>query len=146
MSLVFRVVLMRLHPILSSLDLADSTFPRLLSSMSRGMNTKVQLSKLILNASSCSTPKEPSLQPASATKGQVMKLRSWVRRIYRSSATLQCVYQFFFTGTEAVVYDIEYISLLLEGSAPINYWGFSYGTIIGQYLVQIIPPNRLGKI
>ncbi|KAH8830057.1 hypothetical protein DL96DRAFT_914986 [Flagelloscypha sp. PMI_526] len=51
-----------------------------------------------------------------------------------------------FMGTEAVVHDIDYISRLLEGSAPINYWGFSYGTVIGQYLIQIIPPNRLGKI
>lgn len=25
-------------------------------------------------------------------------------------------------------------------------WGFSYGSIIGQYMVQILPPERLGRI
>lgn len=25
-------------------------------------------------------------------------------------------------------------------------WGISYGTVIGQYMVKILPPERLGKI
>ena len=25
-------------------------------------------------------------------------------------------------------------------------WGFSYGTVIGQYMINILPPQRLGRI
>jgi hypothetical protein len=25
-------------------------------------------------------------------------------------------------------------------------WGISYGTIIGQYLIKILPPNRVGRV
>ncbi|TFK52703.1 hypothetical protein OE88DRAFT_1678891 [Heliocybe sulcata] len=50
-------------------------------------------------------------------------------------------------GTEAVVHDIDILSKLIDGDdAPINYWGWSYGTVIGQYMLAILPPERLGRI
>ncbi|TFK48608.1 hypothetical protein OE88DRAFT_481665 [Heliocybe sulcata] len=50
-------------------------------------------------------------------------------------------------GTEAVVYDIDTLSKLIDGDdIPINYWGWSYGTVIGQYMLAILPPERLGRI
>ncbi|KDQ62913.1 hypothetical protein JAAARDRAFT_188552 [Jaapia argillacea MUCL 33604] len=50
-------------------------------------------------------------------------------------------------GTEAVIRDIDSLSKIIEGeNARINYWGFSYGTIVGQYLVKILPPSRIGRI
>ncbi|EPQ60477.1 alpha/beta-hydrolase [Gloeophyllum trabeum ATCC 11539] len=52
-----------------------------------------------------------------------------------------------YSGTEAVVRDIDAMSKLIEGEdARINFWGFSYGTIIGQYLVKILPPHRIGRV
>ncbi|EPQ57573.1 hypothetical protein GLOTRDRAFT_137872 [Gloeophyllum trabeum ATCC 11539] len=52
-----------------------------------------------------------------------------------------------FMGTEAVVHDIDTMVKAFDGeNALINYWGWSYGTIIGQYMVQILPPERLGRI
>jgi hypothetical protein len=70
-------------------------------------------------------------------------------------------------GTEAVARDIDTMSKAIEGdSTPINCAPFfgafiftapteymtildvtgSYGTIIGQYLIQIFPPARIGRI
>jgi hypothetical protein len=69
-------------------------------------------------------------------------------------------------GTEAVVRDIDTMSKAIEGdSAPINCEpcqilrlsiatkpmtttdaAVSYGTAIGQYLIQILPPARIGRI
>ena len=41
-------------------------------------------------------------------------------------------------GTATVVRDLERIHRTLEGDdAPINFWGFSYGTIVGSYLVNM---------
>ena len=41
-------------------------------------------------------------------------------------------------GTATVVRDLEYMSRLIEGeNAPVNFWGFSYGTIIGNYFVNM---------
>ncbi|KZT30140.1 hypothetical protein NEOLEDRAFT_1054630 [Neolentinus lepideus HHB14362 ss-1] len=52
-----------------------------------------------------------------------------------------------YLGTEAVVHDIDYLSKVIEGkNARINFWGFSYGTIIGQYMIDMLPPERIGKI
>lgn len=52
-----------------------------------------------------------------------------------------------YVGTEAVVRDLDLISRLIDGEdAKINYWGLSYGTVIGQYLTSIVPPARLGRI
>lgn len=71
----------------------------------------------------------------------------------------------FFVGTENVVKDIDFLARAIEGSdAPINCmpfmcwaklrqltaryidWGFSYGTMIGQYMVKILPAERLGRL
>ncbi|KAL8291844.1 hypothetical protein RQP46_002102 [Phenoliferia psychrophenolica] len=52
-----------------------------------------------------------------------------------------------FVGTQSVVKDIDFLSRTLDGpDSRINFWGFSYGTIIGQYLTAIIPPERLGRV
>ncbi|EIN12791.1 acid protease [Punctularia strigosozonata HHB-11173 SS5] len=52
-----------------------------------------------------------------------------------------------FVGTDYVVRDIDYLANLIEGEdKPINYWGFSYGTVIGQYLIKLLPPARIGRI
>ncbi|KAH9848513.1 Alpha/Beta hydrolase protein [Lenzites betulinus] len=51
-----------------------------------------------------------------------------------------------YMGTTNVVRDIDYITTLLEGEdALINFYGFSYGTIIGQYLVNMFP-ERVGRV
>lgn len=52
-----------------------------------------------------------------------------------------------FVGTQAVVHDIDHMSKLIDGPhARVNFWGLSYGTIIGQYLVAILPPDRIGRV
>jgi len=52
-----------------------------------------------------------------------------------------------YIGTEAVVRDIDFMSRKINGDRePIGYWGFSYGTAIGQYLVKILPPERIGHV
>ena len=41
-------------------------------------------------------------------------------------------------GTATVVRDLEYLSRIIEGDdAPVNFWGFSYGTAIGSYFVNM---------
>ncbi len=41
---------------------------------------------------------------------------------------------------------LRYLSTLLDGpNAPINYWGFSYGTTVGTYLTAMFP-DRVGKV
>lgn len=43
-----------------------------------------------------------------------------------------------YISTTATVRDIDRIYRALEGDdVPINYWGFSYGTLIGSYLVNM---------
>jgi hypothetical protein len=72
-----------------------------------------------------------------------------------------------FVGTEFFIRDLDFISQLIEGEKkPLNCtsssyirlrvysscawasldWGVSYGTVIGQTLVKMLPPHRLGKI
>lgn len=52
-----------------------------------------------------------------------------------------------FVGTEAVVHDIDFMSKAFDGDdAPVNYFGTSYGSLLGQYLVQILPPERIGRV
>lgn len=52
-----------------------------------------------------------------------------------------------FVGTEAVVRDIDHLARVIDGPmAKINFWGFSYGTVIGQWLVSILPPDRIGRV
>ncbi|KAF8333063.1 Alpha/Beta hydrolase protein [Cantharellus anzutake] len=51
-----------------------------------------------------------------------------------------------YVGTTAVVRDIIGMANLFDGpEAPVNYWGFSYGTIIGSYLVNMFP-HRVGHV
>ncbi|THG99485.1 hypothetical protein EW026_g2874 [Hermanssonia centrifuga] len=51
-----------------------------------------------------------------------------------------------YMGTSTVVRDIDFITTQLEGEdALINYWGGSYGSILGQYLVNMLP-NRVGRV
>ena len=41
-------------------------------------------------------------------------------------------------GTATVVRDLELIHRTLEGDdAPVNFWGFSYGTVVGAYFVNM---------
>ncbi|KAF8522995.1 TAP-like protein-domain-containing protein [Gautieria morchelliformis] len=49
-------------------------------------------------------------------------------------------------GTVTVVRDLEYLSRIIEGDdSPVNFWGFSYGTAIGSYFVNMFP-NRVGRV
>lgn len=51
-----------------------------------------------------------------------------------------------YMGTSTVVRDIDFITTQLEGpEAFINFYGFSYGTILGQYLVNMFP-DRIGRV
>ncbi|GJJ11156.1 hypothetical protein Clacol_005387 [Clathrus columnatus] len=49
-------------------------------------------------------------------------------------------------GTATVVRDIEFINNIIQGENNlINFWGFSYGTIIGSYLVNMFP-DKVGRV
>ncbi|KAH8923445.1 hypothetical protein BT69DRAFT_159775 [Atractiella rhizophila] len=51
-----------------------------------------------------------------------------------------------YMGTSTVVRDMDFITKALEGDdALINFWGGSYGSILGQYLVNMLP-DRLGRV
>ncbi|KAJ7148751.1 TAP-like protein-domain-containing protein [Mycena crocata] len=51
-----------------------------------------------------------------------------------------------FMSTTTTIYDMEEISRVLEGeNALINFWGGSYGTIVGAYLGNMLP-HKAGKI
>ncbi|KAG8931574.1 hypothetical protein FRC02_002502 [Tulasnella sp. 418] len=51
-----------------------------------------------------------------------------------------------YIGTTAVVRDMVAMADALEGpDKPVNYWGFSYGTTIGSYFVNMFP-NRVGRV
>ncbi|KAF8582474.1 alpha/beta-hydrolase [Ramaria rubella] len=51
-----------------------------------------------------------------------------------------------YMGTAAVVRDMVYLSECLESpEVKINYWGFSYGTVIGNYFVNMFP-ERVGRV
>ncbi|KAF7304324.1 hypothetical protein HMN09_00834200 [Mycena chlorophos] len=51
-----------------------------------------------------------------------------------------------YMSTTMTIYDMEEISRVLEGEkAPINFWGGSYGTIVGTYLANMLP-HKAGKI
>lgn len=52
-----------------------------------------------------------------------------------------------FMSTSTVVRDIEEMSRVLEGpDTPINFFGGSYGTILGAYLVNMLPPEKVGRV
>jgi len=51
-----------------------------------------------------------------------------------------------YMGTSTVVRDIEEMSRIFEGEdAPINFFGGSYGTVLGAYLVNMIP-EKIGRV
>ncbi|EJD54339.1 hypothetical protein AURDEDRAFT_156120 [Auricularia subglabra TFB-10046 SS5] len=51
-----------------------------------------------------------------------------------------------YMGTATVVRDIEYMASLFDGpGAPIHFFGGSYGTILGAYLVNMLP-DRAGRV
>ncbi|KAG8933401.1 hypothetical protein FRC02_011936 [Tulasnella sp. 418] len=51
-----------------------------------------------------------------------------------------------FVGTVATVKDLVALADVIEGPGnPIRYWGFSYGTVIGSYLLDLFP-NRVGRV
>ncbi|KAG9092623.1 hypothetical protein FRC06_011854 [Ceratobasidium sp. 370] len=53
---------------------------------------------------------------------------------------------FQYMGTTAVVRDMVALHDYLEGAdKPINYWGFSYGTLIGVYFANMFP-KRVGRV
>jgi len=50
-----------------------------------------------------------------------------------------------FVGTSTVVRDLELLARTLEGDKPVNYWGFSYGTVVGSYFTNMFP-DRVGRV
>ncbi|KAI9056407.1 alpha/beta-hydrolase [Trametes sanguinea] len=51
-----------------------------------------------------------------------------------------------YMGTVNIARDIEFMTSLLDGEgAPINYYGLSYGTVLGQFLVNLFP-DRVGRV
>uniref|UniRef100_A0A0W0FJM3 AB hydrolase-1 domain-containing protein n=1 Tax=Moniliophthora roreri TaxID=221103 RepID=A0A0W0FJM3_MONRR len=51
-----------------------------------------------------------------------------------------------YMGSVTVARDIEYMSRILEGQdAKVNYWGESYGSVIGSFLVNMFP-ERIGHV
>ncbi|QRV81714.1 Abhydrolase domain-containing protein [Ceratobasidium sp. AG-Ba] len=53
---------------------------------------------------------------------------------------------FQYVGTAAVVRDLVALNDYLEApDKPVNFWGFSYGTAVGLYLVNMFP-DRVGRV
>ncbi|KDQ17322.1 hypothetical protein BOTBODRAFT_30140 [Botryobasidium botryosum FD-172 SS1] len=50
-----------------------------------------------------------------------------------------------YVGTAATVRDMVSLADTIEGKGLINYWGISYGTIVGSYFVNMFP-DRVGKV
>ncbi|QRV74200.1 Abhydrolase domain-containing protein [Ceratobasidium sp. AG-Ba] len=49
-------------------------------------------------------------------------------------------------GTATVVRDLERLSQVIEGpETPVNFWGFSYGTVVERYFVNMFP-HRVGNV
>lgn len=46
----------------------------------------------------------------------------------------------------STVRNVSCISLNCCSLASYLVWGFSYGTVVGQYMVKVLPPERLGRI
>ncbi|KAF8598570.1 hypothetical protein BDV93DRAFT_609757 [Ceratobasidium sp. AG-I] len=54
-------------------------------------------------------------------------------------------YMLKYIGTPANVRDMVALHDYLEGDKPINYWGVSYGTILGSFFVNMFP-KRVGRV
>ncbi|CAE6466765.1 unnamed protein product [Rhizoctonia solani] len=52
---------------------------------------------------------------------------------------------FQYIGTAATVRDMVAMHDVLEGSEKINFWGMSYGTVVGAYFVNMFP-DRVGRV
>ncbi|CAE6378531.1 unnamed protein product [Rhizoctonia solani] len=50
-----------------------------------------------------------------------------------------------YIGTAATVRDMVALHDYLEGTQSINYWGISYGTILGSYFINMFP-ERVGRV
>ncbi|KAG8722899.1 hypothetical protein FRC09_005503 [Ceratobasidium sp. 395] len=50
-----------------------------------------------------------------------------------------------YMGTAATARDMVSLHDYLEGTNEINYWGFSYGTLLGNYFVNMFP-DRVGRV
>ncbi|KAF8598572.1 hypothetical protein BDV93DRAFT_561172, partial [Ceratobasidium sp. AG-I] len=50
-----------------------------------------------------------------------------------------------YIGTPASVRDMVALHDYLEGDKPINYWGISYGTVVGSFFVNMFP-KRVGRV
>ncbi|CAE7136267.1 unnamed protein product [Rhizoctonia solani] len=50
-----------------------------------------------------------------------------------------------YVGTAATVRDMVALHDYLEGDKPINYWGISYGSILGNFFVNMFP-KRVGRV
>ncbi|QRV76524.1 alpha/beta hydrolase family protein [Ceratobasidium sp. AG-Ba] len=51
-----------------------------------------------------------------------------------------------YMGTTTVARDIDFMSKIIDGpNASINYYGGSYGTILGSYLINMFP-DRVGRV
>ncbi|CAE6456295.1 unnamed protein product [Rhizoctonia solani] len=77
--------------------------------------------------------------------GQVDKSDDLLWRIGEQCATYNPD-MFQYVGTAATVRDMVAMHDALEGSGkPINFWGMSYGTVVGMYFVNMFP-DRVGQV
>ncbi|KAM0751590.1 hypothetical protein T439DRAFT_379701 [Meredithblackwellia eburnea MCA 4105] len=79
-------------------------------------------------------------------KTQIIRKRSTISALFGRCAdkTGEAVS---YMGTLNVVKDLDYLSRLIDGpDSPLNYYGVSYGTVIGQLLPKVLDPSRLGCI
>ncbi|GJJ11445.1 hypothetical protein Clacol_005678 [Clathrus columnatus] len=53
-----------------------------------------------------------------------------------------------YMGTSTIARDVDFITTILEGQdALINYWGVSYGSVLGSYIAYVLRfPDRIGRV
>ncbi|KAK0563614.1 hypothetical protein OC861_004728 [Tilletia horrida] len=86
-------------------------------------------------------------------EGREVLLRQWTElHAMRETEMKICLEKmgddFLHMGTSDVVRDISYLNFEagLGKGHPINYWGGSYGSILGTYLVNMLPASSLGRV